>query len=870
MRHFLLLLVFLFVSNSLKAQQAWLHPDLEAKVQRGEKGNIRIGILLHEQINALQLKYDMAAAGFTAEQRARTVIRQALELQEGHQKPFLRKITEKYPEITIAHAYWIANVVLVDMPLSLLPELQREPEIFWLFADDSYLTGLVEPVAVEALETPEIANGREPGLNVINAPALWAMGYTGRNRKAFTVDTGTWTDHPALARRFLGNHRPLNEGWFSLESNFPVDRPSHHGTHVNGTILGLDTATRDTIGVAFNAYFMASNPLTHSNLTPLSINLMSFEWAMNPDGDTSTVSDIPDVINNSWGQAGGPDTTICVSWATQIFNMVEAAGVAITFSAGNEGPGPATVKHPQFVNTSDVNIFSIGAIDGNNASLPIAGFSSRGPSLCGQTGSLLIKPEVVAPGVNVRSAFGKTGYGSLSGTSMSCPHVSGAVVLLKEAFPQLGGDSLLYALYVSAIDMGDPGEDNTFGRGRIDLLAAYNYLAQRHTPMAARRGQDLAAGAINLPANNTICAEDHLNGLNLFFPALNLGDSIIPMLQLRYSLNGSPWQSSLLPVNLGPQQSANLFAGPLAYKNGWNELQIELRIPGQSQEIDEINNFRSVRFFVSPRDTSSPRPGWSAYFPVPADQFVRDSLVQIVDRNGDDISWDTASVGGLNRDSKAFVMRHTAYALRQRQQDDLLTRSFVSIDPNYGAINQISFKLAYRNRNSSFRDSLRVSLECDCGRQSQTLYYSGGDSMRTYAAGNVPSDSSHWRHFSFSGFSPFLQEGCQVRFRSINDFGGNLYIGDLLVSGSAATGIPSFGTADWEIFPNPGHAVLKVRSQLPLKSIQVLDIRGKTVYWQATDQQHHLELQLETLAPGLYFIQGESNAGISVKKWIKQ
>lgn len=870
MRRLAILLTFLLLNVLANAQQAWLHPELEAKLQRGEKGNIRIGLLLHEQVNALQLKYDMAAAGMTAEQRARTVIRRALELQESHQKPFLAKITEKYPEITIAHAFWIANVVLVDMPLELVPALQRESEIFWIFADDSYLTGVVEPVSVEVLETPEVANGREPGLNVINAPALWAMGYTGRNRKAFTVDTGTWTDHPALARRFLGNHRPLHEGWFSLESNFPVDRPSHHGTHVNGTILGLDTATNDTIGVAFNAYFMASNPLTHSNLTPLSINLMSFEWAMNPDGDTATVNDIPDVINNSWGQAGGPDTTICVSWATQIFNMVEAAGVAITFSAGNEGPGPSTVKHPQFVNTSDVNIFSIGAIDGNNSSLPIAGFSSRGPSLCGQTGSLLIKPEVVAPGVNVRSAFGKTGYGSLSGTSMSCPHVSGAVVLLKEAFPQLGGDSLLYALYISAIDMGDPGEDNTFGRGRIDVLAAYNYLALRHTPAPARSGPDLAVGAVSLPANNTICAEDHLNGLTLYFPALNVGDSIIPTVQLRYSLNGAAWQSSLLPVNLGPQQSASLFAGPLAYKNGWNELQIELRNPSQNQERDEINNFRSVRFFVTPRDTSSPRPGWSAYFPVPADQFVRDSLVQIVDRTADDISWDTASVGGLSRDSKAFVMRHTAYALRQRQQDDLLTRSFVSIDPNYGAINEISFKLAYRNRNSSFRDSLRVTLDCDCGRQSQTLYYSGGDSMRTYAAGNVPSDSSHWRQFSFRGFSAFLQEGCQVRFRSINDFGGNLYVGDLLITGSAATGIPVFGTADWEIFPNPSSGILMIRSQLPLRSIRVFDLHGRVIKKVETSEQLQWELQLDELEPGIYFVQSESRTGTSVKKWIKQ
>jgi bacillopeptidase F len=346
-----------------------------------------------------------------------------------------------------------------------------------------------------------------------------------------------------LKHRFLGNYRPLSEGWFSLESRFPIDRPSHHGTHVNGTILGLDTATNDTIGAAFNAYFMASNPLTHSNLTPLSINLLSFEWAMNPDGDTATTNDIPDVINNSWGQAGAADTSICVSWATQIFDMVEAAGVAIVFSAGNEGPNASTVKHPQFVNTNNVNIFSIGAIDGNSAALPIANFSSRGPSLCGGTGSLLVKPEVVAPGVNVRSAYGKTGYANLSGTSMSSPHVSGAIVLLKEAFPYLGGDSLMYALYQSAIDMGAPGEDNTFGRGRIDVLAAFNYLSNNHIPVAPRSGYDLAVKQLTLPAAESFCVNTSPNGITAQLILTNQGDSNITNATINYRVNAGNWQT---------------------------------------------------------------------------------------------------------------------------------------------------------------------------------------------------------------------------------------------------------------------------------------------------------------------------------------
>ena len=43
---------------------------------------------------------------------------------------------------------------------------------------------------------------------------------------------------------------------------------------------------------------MANNPLTVNNLTPLTTNLLSFQWALNPDGDSSTASDMPDVINN--------------------------------------------------------------------------------------------------------------------------------------------------------------------------------------------------------------------------------------------------------------------------------------------------------------------------------------------------------------------------------------------------------------------------------------------------------------------------------------------------------------------------------------------------------------------------------------------
>jgi len=866
-----ILTVFICATTQIStAQSAWLHPELEKIVQENKRERVRVGIYLQEQVNAPALKVEMAEQKLDAGARAQKVIQAAYALQNNSQKPFLARLTGISAEIEVVHAFWLANIILVDIPVALIPRLQRMPEIFWMFADESFETALIEPVNIKVLEhQTEVVNGREPGLNVINAPALWALGYTGRNRKAFTVDTGTWTDHPALKHRFLGHYLPLTEGWFSLESRFPVDRPSHHGTHVNGTILGLDTATNDTIGVAFNAYFMASNPLTNSNLTPLSINLLSFEWAMNPDGDTATTNDIPDVINNSWGQAGAADTSICVSWATQIFDMVEAAGVAIVFSAGNEGPGPATVKHPQFVNTSNVNIFSIGAIDGNSAALPIANFSSRGPSLCGGTGSLLVKPEVVAPGVNVRSAFGKSGYANLSGTSMSSPHVSGAVVLLKEAFPYLGGDSLMFALYQSAIDMGDPGEDNIFGRGRIDVLAAFQYLSNHHLPVPPRTGYDLAIRQLTLPQAENYCVNNFPNGVTAQLTLTNKGDSSITNATIDYRVNQGTWQSTTFSGNMtSGMTSGNILLPAIPLTAGWNELQIRTQIPGVTQEIDEINNYRSISFYVLDTDTLAINNNPQVYS-IRAEDFVPDSSVRIIDRNKDDITWDTVTVAGLTRDAKAFVMRHTNYGVRQRQQDDLLTRQYVGGIGLASGFEEISFKLAYRNRNTAFRDSLRITLECDCGNQEQTLYYSGGDSMKTYPAGTAPTESSHWRAFAFN--VNLLAGPCFVRFRSINDFGGNLYLGDLNIKAGSTSGVPSMPAAYVNIYPNPFNSQVTVTTENGdlLEKIELLDLAGRRLYMREQLLSTRFEILSDFLPSGLYLIRVKTSSGTVVKKLIK-
>jgi hypothetical protein len=113
----------------------------------------------------------------------------------------------------------------------------------------------------------------------------------------------------------------------------------------------------------------------------------------------------------------------------------------------------------------------VGALDATNHIFPypIAGFSSRGPSGCDQ---LTIKPEVAAPGVDVVSCFRGGGYTSFSGTSMAGPHVSGVCALMREIDPDLEVDRAKQILMDTAVDLGEPGEDNAFGWGLIDAYAA--------------------------------------------------------------------------------------------------------------------------------------------------------------------------------------------------------------------------------------------------------------------------------------------------------------------------------------------------------------------------------------------------------------
>jgi subtilisin family serine protease len=183
-----------------------------------------------------------------------------------------------------------------------------------------------------------------------------------------------------------------------------------------------------------------------------------------------------DVINNSWGCPaieGCTDPEILRG----VVENVRAAGVLVVVSAGNGGDACGTVLDaPSIYDAS----FSIGATDDHDA---IATFSSRGPVT--QDGSNRLKPDIVAPGVLIRTATPPDEYTSaFSGTSASAPHVAGAAALLWSAVPSLRGDpdATEQAFRQSAVPLlssqdcgpfpGDEVPNAVFGYGRLDVSAA--------------------------------------------------------------------------------------------------------------------------------------------------------------------------------------------------------------------------------------------------------------------------------------------------------------------------------------------------------------------------------------------------------------
>ncbi|HEX6292175.1 MAG TPA: carboxypeptidase regulatory-like domain-containing protein [Herpetosiphonaceae bacterium] len=370
--------------------------------------------------------------------------------------------------------FFIVNAIEATADAATIKEVSRLPEVEKIVADRPYQI----PEPTPGRQYPAV-NGVEWNIDRIRAPEVWStFGVRGESIVVASIDTGVQFDHPALVNQYRGRQPDgsfdHNYNWFDpsnicgVPSTVPCDNESH-GTHTMGTMVGDDGTNQ--IGVAPGATWITAKGC-ETNGCSLGALMASMQWMLAPtdlNGNNPRPDLRPNIVNNSWGDGPGDSTfrDVVQAWV--------AAGIFPAFSIGNAGPGCRTAGSPGDYPES----YAAGAFDiGNN----IAWFSSRGPSAFGG-----VKPNVAAPGVDVRSSVPGNGYGSNSGTSMASPHVAAAVALMWSAAPSLIGDvaATRELLDQTAIDVQDtscdgsyPGPadagnaNNVWGEGRLDAFAA--------------------------------------------------------------------------------------------------------------------------------------------------------------------------------------------------------------------------------------------------------------------------------------------------------------------------------------------------------------------------------------------------------------
>jgi subtilisin family serine protease len=366
--------------------------------------------------------------------------------------------------------FWIANTIRVAGDEQLLEQIAARPDVAEVTADRTYR--LPEP---EAGDDEQQINAVEWNIDRIQAPQVWdTFGVTGEDIVIGAIDSGALFDHPALVNQYRGNQGDgfdHDYNWWDPSSICgspsltPCDN-NGHGTHVTGTMVG-DDGGDNQIGVAPGATWIMAKGCETSDCSQSAL-LSSGQFILAPtdlQGENPNPELRPHIVNNSWG--GGADTD---PWYRPTVEAWVEAGIFPQFASGNPGSGCGLAGNPGNLPES----YAAGAFDINDNLYVNSG---RGPSAWGDD---VIKPNIAAPGVNVRSAWNDGGYNAITGTSMASPHVAGTVALMWSAAPALLRDientrQLLDQTAEDTEDLacgGEPNNNNVWGEGKLDAFTA--------------------------------------------------------------------------------------------------------------------------------------------------------------------------------------------------------------------------------------------------------------------------------------------------------------------------------------------------------------------------------------------------------------
>ncbi|QPV63288.1 S8 family serine peptidase [Halosimplex litoreum] len=329
-------------------------------------------------------------------------------------------------------------LALVNGSAAALPKAEIG-EIYERLRDSDRVERVHYDAAVELSDTPDRAA-------IESGAARERYGVSGDGVTVAILDTGVDESHPDIAGAEVAERDFTGEGT-------TADRFGH-GTAVAGLVVGDGTASNGTyVGVAPNASILDVRVLGSDGSGRVSDIVAGIGYAV--DRDVEVVSMSLGVTPD--GDRAGDPLRQAVVRATRSGALVVAASGNLR-GTGTSGYG--TVTSPGTLDEA----LTVGASDGDDR---VAPFSLRGPTPDGQ----FVKPDLVAPGVDVQAPAADGGYAPRDGSSFAVPLASGAAALVRAAHPDWGPRRVRAGLTATA----DPiaGADiYTQGAGVLNVTAA--------------------------------------------------------------------------------------------------------------------------------------------------------------------------------------------------------------------------------------------------------------------------------------------------------------------------------------------------------------------------------------------------------------
>lgn len=478
--------------------QAVIDPLLSEEMnRRDDDEQMTVIVIMKSQYDRAQLNRRADYFPIRAERRE-FVVNELKEFATASQYDLRHALAEMQRNgmVTEPTILWIANALYFDASKAAIQDLARRNDIEIIGFAKEYNWIPEDEAPRPASATREITQN----VYQVNADDVWALGYTGHGVVVAVIDTGVNYNHLDLADHLWDGGSEFPNHGYDVKNNDNDPMDDHgHGSHCSGTVLGDGTAGSQT-GMAPDATLMCVKCLdSEGNGGAQSIS-QGIQWAVEHGCDMFSMSlGIP---NSSI-----PDRTL-------LRHTCEAAldaGIVAAIAAGNEGsstwmyPIPNNVRVPgscpppymdevQGENPGGLTCsVCIGAVDYNDNA---AYFTSRGPVTWQNTefgdypyqpGIGLIRPDVCAPGVDIKSLNyqSNTGYTLMSGTSMATPCVAGCMALMLSKDINLMPSEVCRILEETAVKLSE-SKSNIYGFGRIDVLSAveaistgvvqYNYI----------------------------------------------------------------------------------------------------------------------------------------------------------------------------------------------------------------------------------------------------------------------------------------------------------------------------------------------------------------------------------------------------------